>query len=737
MEPVLAVAKSETLADFGAGPTANVARWASEIELALKAQQKWEKRGEKIIGLYTLDADDSVDAKRRRFTLLWSNIETLSPAVYARTPTAVVSRRWKDADPVGRVASEVLERSLNFSLEAVDFADVMLGARLEYLLLGRGQTWIRYVPHIQQVQPPAPPAANADAGQVAPAGQAYEVVSWEEAVPDHVSWNDFLTNPARKWAEVRWVGRRVFMTRDELKARFPQCGAEVPLDHSRDADRKDGEADEQFAKATVWEIWDKATRQAIWINTGYTARPLDQRPDPLGLKDFFPCPRPLLGTCGPNSIIPTPDYVQYESQAKDINTLTYRIGLLMDALRLRGFYAAGNDAAKGLADLFSDETGTLIPVDAWAAFAEKGGVKGLIEWVPIDLVASTLKSCIEVRKQLIDDVYQLTGISDIMRGDTDANETAAAQKLKSNWGSSRVRDKQNELTRFARDILSLMGEVIATKFSPQTLAAMSNVQLFESAAAKQQAIQAFQQQMQQWQAAAQHAQATRQQPPPQPQPPPEAVKMATKPTWEDVLGLLRNNPLRSFRLDVESDSTIEQDDEAQKKARIQFTQTVAQYVEKSIPAIQLMPQLAPIIAEGLKYLVRGFRVGREMEETIDRALDQLQAAGGQAQGQQPPKGPNPQVEQAKAQAAETKAQASMTDAQTRQFEAQTHRYEAQAGVATDQAAIQAENARTAADRQADMHMHGQGLQADLQHAVMQSQARQLVRDINAPWGSQG
>src|SRR5205823_780153 len=135
---------------------------------------------------------------------------------------------------------------------------------------------------------------------------------WEEAIPDHVSWDDFLTNPARKWAEVRWVARKVFMTRDELVARFPECGKTVPLDHAKDPNGGD-DADQQWAKATVDEIWDKASRKAIWISKGYTERALDERPDPLGLQDFFPCPRPLLGTTGPRTIIPTPDYVQYES----------------------------------------------------------------------------------------------------------------------------------------------------------------------------------------------------------------------------------------------------------------------------------------------------------------------------------------------------------------------------------------------------------------------------------------
>ena len=55
------------------------------------------------------------------------------------------------------------------------------------------------------------------------------------------------------------------------------------------------------------------------------------------------------------------------------------------------------------------------PRSPWAAFSDgaKGGAP--IVWLPVDQVGEILKGCVELRKQLIDDVYQLTGISDIIR----------------------------------------------------------------------------------------------------------------------------------------------------------------------------------------------------------------------------------------------------------------------------------------------------------------------------------
>src|ERR1700691_230770 len=111
-------AQVDSPSDFGDGDDATVSRWISELELSEKGQASWIDRGRRIARRYVDDRAEANDVRKRRFALLWANIQTLAPAVYARTPTAVVSRRWKDADAVARTASEVIERALNFSLDA-------------------------------------------------------------------------------------------------------------------------------------------------------------------------------------------------------------------------------------------------------------------------------------------------------------------------------------------------------------------------------------------------------------------------------------------------------------------------------------------------------------------------------------------------------------------------------------------------------------------------------------------
>jgi hypothetical protein len=706
-----------------------------------------------------------------------------------RAPEAVVSRRWKDADEVGRIASEVLERTLNFQLATCDFPDLMQAIRTDFLLFARGVVWVRYEPHMETVQPaighnggPSIDAEDGDQdeggeageteqqatkdGEVTDGAQPYKRVIWEEVVFEHLSWSDFLHSVARKWSEVRWVCRIAYMTRDELKKRFTKLasgaaggktlGEVIPLDHKADTGDDGGPDDDQWSKAAIYEIWDKVSRTRIWVSKAWTADVLDEKSDPFELKDFFPMPRPAQGTTGPNSYIPRPDWVYYESQLRDIDVLTERAGKLAEALKLKGFYAAGGEAKDSLANLMKAGDNTMTPIEGWAAFMENGGIEKMVQWMPLEMIANAYKATIEAKTQLKTEMYEITGLSDIMRGEADPDETATATAAKTNWGSIRVREKQKELARFWGDLIGIAGQIAASKFDPKTLGEMSNVQLFptiqekqlaqqqvqlnaqaaQQAQANMQAYQAAQQQQQQGQGAPGAPGAPPAAPPPMlgppPAPPPQLLAMLGKPTWEEVEAILRTNTTRAFEISIETDSTIEPNDQDEKQRQVEFTEAVGKLVQSMLPLVQVAPSLLEMATALLLSLVRRFRAGRELEDVIERAMDQFQQAatqGGGQQQQQPPPGPNPQVEAMKGQAAVTSAQARAMDAQTNAMRAQTERGAAIAGAQLDQQRIAAEQQRTEADRQADVHMHGQGLAADFNQAILKAETRQAAHDI--------
>ena len=66
------------------------------------------------------------------------------------------------------------------------------------------------------------------------------------------------------------------------------------------------------AMAEVWEIWDASDHMVHWICRNYKDKALKSMKDPLMLRDFFPCPKPAYGTLNNKTLIPAPDYRQYQ-----------------------------------------------------------------------------------------------------------------------------------------------------------------------------------------------------------------------------------------------------------------------------------------------------------------------------------------------------------------------------------------------------------------------------------------
>lgn len=586
-----------------ATPGAKMAqKWIGRIDRAERDMADYEWRCKNIRKLYT-DEMRMIEGqpRTRRFAILWSNEQTYLPALYARTPEPVVERRFKDEDQTALAVAECLQRSLSWTLDAGDFDHRMRQAVFDYVTYARGVAWVRYEP--QFVKVPVPPqdgmAGEADesgeGGEVS--GEMEEQLEFERVAIDYVNHTDFVHPMARSWCEVSWVARRVYMTRRDLVLRFGKKGEAVPVTQQpAEVTGQDGETARPPAnKAAVYEIWDKTSRKVYFVCKNYTSDVLAVDEPYYQLDGFFPCPRPAYATLSTDSLVPIPDYVYYQDQAEEINELTAKIGVLSRSLRAVGFYS-GEDATALNQAFRETNTDILIPLAGWDEFKEGGGAGGVIEWVPIDKVVAALKSCFETRQMLIQDVYQITGISDIVRGASDPNETATAQQIKAQFGSIRIRDRQAEVQRFARDLMRLAGEIIAERFQPETLQAMTGMQVSD-----------------------------------------------------EMLQLMRGNLMRTFRVDIETDSTIALDEQTEKEGAAEFITAVGGFLQQAIPAVQAAPQLLPMLVGMLMFLVRRYRAGRELESVIQKAMDDLQQAAQQAASQPPQPDPQQQLDQAKLQ----------------------------------------------------------------------------------------
>ena len=131
--------------------------WYNRIAAYERTFKKWEGRADKIVKRYRDDAR-SQNNPNARFNILYSNVQTITPAIFARLPRPDVSRRFRDNDPIGRVASMMLERALEFEIEHyTDYKSAMDSAVFDRLIGGRGTAWVRYEPHIVAEKDPTQP----------------------------------------------------------------------------------------------------------------------------------------------------------------------------------------------------------------------------------------------------------------------------------------------------------------------------------------------------------------------------------------------------------------------------------------------------------------------------------------------------------------------------------------------------------------------------------------------------
>ena len=570
--------KIEKPEDTGEGSRGRWKFWSRAISLAEKDQEKWETRAQKVVDRYR-DERDSHGVQRKKFNILWSNIETLKPAIYARLPKTQVTRRFKDPDPVGKEAAEILERAVESAIDAYDMDGELRQVRDDYLLPGRGTARVRYIPEFGPPESLKVGLVQEEGKLVAEDGGSFDgnalrdsdgglfalrefkPVIGEEVRCEYVFWRDFLHGPARIWREVNWVAYKSYMTRNALIERFgSDKGNKITLDFK--PPNTDKKIADFFKRAVVYEIWDKTKKKVIWFSKGFDESLLDEKKPPLKLRNFFPSPRPLMAVTTTDTLRPIPEYTEYQDQADEIDDLTNRISNLTKALKLVGVYdASKEEIQRVLNEGFENQ---LIPVSDWAAFAQQGGLEGSVAWLPIDQVGKIVIALIEARDKIKQELFEISGIADVVRGSVDPREKFGQSKLKGQWTALRISDRQRAVARFIREIIELKAEIIAEEFQPETIS-----------------------------------------------------RITGKEVTPEIMQLFQDEGVRIFRINIETDSTIAADDQGDKEARIEFLGVVSQALQTLVPMVQSGAIPLEMGKALLMFAVRGFKVGREIENILD------------------------------------------------------------------------------------------------------------------------
>lgn len=189
-------------------------------------------------------------------------------------------------------------------------------------------------------------------------------------------------------------------------------------------------------------------------------------------------------------------------------------------------------------------------------------------------------------------------------------------------------------------------------------------------------------------------------------------------TVEQVDDLFKNQRMRPFALEVETDSTIEPDRMAAKQQVAEFITAMGPLLDKAVMAMQVAPQLGEFTAELIRYAAGAHDMPRSMDDAIDKLAE------GFANYQPPPQGEDPQIAQAQLQAEMVKAQAAQAkgeaDIQIAQMKAQIEQAKMQAE--------QFEGPKTQAETEK--------LQAETQKILMETQAIPRELEMQADQNAQ-
>ena len=525
--------------------------------------------------------------------------------------------------------AQCIERALGYTIDTTDFDADGHAAVNDFLVAALGivkiemDTDTEMQPVINPVTgepvmldketglPPDPMApeemgesADVEARELVPAMQ--EVITDQRTRIRHFSWSQFHWEPQQNWSQVTWVAFDHWMTKSAIEKRFKvnletDGGGKESGTGIVGGDPKKPQSAKYKDLFCVHEIWDKKNKERLFIAEEFAEGVLDQEDDPLNLRDFFPCPKPMMLNIRGDDLVPMPDYTYCETLFQQCNQLSNRIGSMIKLVKEVGFYDASVPELSQLRGNPPD--GTYIPIAGMSQRIAQAGGKAdgtvnsvLARWDNSTMVGviQELLQVTEVFKQRIWEIY---GVPDILRGSTDPNETATAQQIKAQWADVRIGEKVRIVALFFRDVFRIMAEIMAERFQPDILEKMTGIQLNDL-----------------------------------------------------EIQVLRSDYGRCYAIDVESDSTVVQDESAMQEQTMNFVNTMIGVTRKLLPAVQQGMIPADLAKEMLLITAGAFKNGRQLEQTINALPTSSQQLGQMTQQiqtlQQQLKGANDQAQAA-------------------------------------------------------------------------------------------
>ena len=688
--------------DFKKTPQGQYKYWELELAAANKRLKPWKKQSGDITRRYVDDRlnNTTVGTEGRgrdsqagtggmfRLNIFNSNVTTITSMLYGKLPRVDVSRvDHTGNDDVARVAAEMMERMLRIDLQknGESYNDVFKATLEDRMLGGLACTRVRYsfdeevltrevIAEKETLGYSETTEESTDIAMEAIDDTQESKITEEYAPCDYVYWDDVLWGWCRSYTDMPWIGYRTYLSKDEVEKRFGTKTADtIQLKQQGISQNPDQPNDPDMAsawqKAEIWEIWDKKARKVCWFSPG-TDYILDSKPDTLKLKNFFPSPEFFLANPTNSLYIPTPDFHLAQDLYNEIDILQTRIAILTEAVKVIGVYDA---SATGVQRMFKEGVeNDLIPVDNWALFAEKGGVKGSIDWVPIADIVNALEKLRSVRDETIALLQQVTGMADIMRGQLDNQYEGVGQtNAKVKFGSTRVQALQDQFADFIAELMQLKAEVICRHFSPETIFAQSNMEFSPDRELAPQAIQ-----------------------------------------------LMKSPDYLPFRVKIQPETMAMQDYAQLQEERSAYLNGLSTFLQAAAPLIQQDKRVLPFLLQMLKWAMAGFKGASEIEGVLDQAIETMSQPDQQEQPESPEDkkiGQQLELEKLRQQGTQAAAQ------QKHQHDMELREQDKAADIQTQQATMEMQAQVNDREAQNELTIIGAKLEAAIEEELLTSQ----------------
>ncbi len=538
----------------------NIENWIKKINKAEGCYQKYYGVIKKTRDAYK--GKGLSFAGEEKYNIFWSSVETLKPFLYFKQPKPFIQRKGQNNGEAERLACKILENALEWDLEQFDFDSVIKYARNDFLISGLGLVWEQYKPEFIEIANPETVSGKEEENNQ---GGFWAIKTGEKVESVYIDPANFICDCDKVgiWEDVEWIARKVYMNR----AKAIECFglAAENLFPAILAERNDGR------EICIYEIWDKPSRKVYWLSKEAPSAFLRVSDDPLKLSGFFPCPKPIMATVTNDSIIPEPDYCMIQGMINELNGITTRMRLTMQALKVSGAYD------KSFPELHSilDKDITLVAVSDFQKLKDCGGIRGIIDFAPIEQYIAALEALARRRDDIVEDIFEVTGVSDIMRGNSNVAETATAVAKKTNFGTLRNQDRQNDMQRFIRDLYKIKAEIICEQFSTDVLASFLSEEERENTAVVYQAI-----------------------------------------------ALLREDKMRGMVLGIETDTVINQEEENAKV--MNGINAVNGLIASAFDKVSSQPALLPLYKQMIHVVVSSLPKARQFEGVLDMVFDEVE-----------------------------------------------------------------------------------------------------------------